>query len=300
MTFAVKNTLNTAVSGSFAFDLPAGVTAEPAAPAFPSLAPGQTAQVPVTFVADAGVKAGKVIVPYRVTYRAGNDAPITAAALAVTLTIDPVLHFVYQHPETNIYQIDAPRYTIRHDMFHGLCRYLADDNDVVRLDGTPLFTFRSEKEEMLYAGTKHAFTWPNEAPANLTAHVYDRTRYHVGFGADRITVRMDAGWAQFDPTYFTVPGKWISPEGEPAWAQIVAVDAGGKEVEAKPDTKLKVAAAELAFPGAEWNLAFAFKPPQPVTFNGTEMQFPIGSLDGDAWSVGFCKPGELETWREGR
>jgi hypothetical protein len=78
------------------------------------------------------------------------------------------------------------------------------------------------------------------------------------------------------------------------------VDASGKEVEAKPGTKLKIAAAELAFPGAPWHLAFAFTPPQPVTFNGTELQFPIGSFNGDAWSVGFCKPGELDAWRQDR
>jgi hypothetical protein len=78
------------------------------------------------------------------------------------------------------------------------------------------------------------------------------------------------------------------------------VDASGEEVEARPETKLKIAAAELAFPGARWHLAFAFTPPQPVTLSGAEMQFPIGSLTGDAWSVGFCKPGELEAWRKRR
>ncbi|MEA3367349.1 MAG: hypothetical protein U9R68_04460, partial [Planctomycetota bacterium] len=300
MTLTVKNTLKARVSGSFAFDLPAHVAVEPAAPEFASLAPGHTARVPVTFLAKARAKEGKVIAPYRVTYREGDAVPVTSAALPVTLTVGPVLHFVYQHPKTNVYQVDAPLYTIRHDMFHGLCRYLADDDDTVRLDGTPLFTFRSEKEKMLHAGTDHAFTWPSEAPASLTAHVYDRCRYHVRLGTDRITVRLDAGWAQFDPAYFTVPGKWLSPKGAPTWARVIAVDAEGKEVEAKPGTNLKIAAAELAFPGANWNLAFAFTPPQPVTFNGTDMQFPIGSLNGDAWSVGFCKPGELDAWRKGR
>ena len=111
---------------------------------------------------------------------------------------------------------------------------------------------------------------------------------------------MDAGWAQFDPAYFTVPGKWVSLQGPPAWARIIAVDGTGKEVEAKPGTKLRIAAAELAFPGARWNLAFTFTPPQPVAFNGTEMQFPIGSLNGDAWSVGFCTPGGLAAWRKRR
>ena len=84
------------------------------------------------------------------------------------------------------------------------------------------------------------------------------------------------------------------------WARVIAVDARGKAVDAKPGTKLKIAAAELAFPGAQWNLAFAFTPPQPVTFNGTEMKFQIGCLNEDAWSVGFCEPGELDAWRKGQ
>jgi hypothetical protein len=120
------------------------------------------------------------------------------------------------------------------------------------------------------------------------------------FRPDRITTRMDAGWTRFDPTHFTVPGRWVCPQGAPTWAKIIAVDSGGKEVDAKPGTKLKVVAAELAFPGAQWHLAFAFTPPQSVTFKGVGMQFPIGSLNGDAWSVGFCRPGELEAWRKGK
>ena len=111
---------------------------------------------------------------------------------------------------------------------------------------------------------------------------------------------MDRDYTQFDPAQLTVPGKWISPQGAPTWSRIIAVEANGKEVEAKPGTKLKTAAAELAFPGARWNLVFAFTPPQPVTFNGTGMQFPIGSFSEDAWSVGFCKPGELDAWRKGQ
>ena len=299
LTFTVKNTLKAKVSGSFAFELPAGITVEPPEPVFAPIRPGKTAQVPVTFMADAGVRAGKVIVPYRLTFRAGSAAPVTSAALPVTLTVGPVLHAVYQHPQTNVFQVDAPRYTIRHDMFGGFCRYLADDNDTVRLDGDPLFTFGSGEREVLFPGTSQAFTWINEAPARLKAHAYDICRYHVAFGSDRITVRMDSEWTQFDPTRFTVPGRWISPRGTPTWSRIVAVDADGREVTAKPGNELRIAAAELAFPGSQWNLAFSFTPPQPVTFNGTGLQFPIGTRNGDTWSVGFCKPGTLDDWRTG-
>ena len=150
-----------------------------------------------------------------------------------------------------------------------------------------------------FPGTRHAFTWPQEAPAYLKAHVYDKCQYHVSFASDRITVRIDSGWTEFDPVRFTVPGRWVSPQGNPVWARIVAVDNDGRETTAKPGTDLKIAAAELAFPGAKWRLAFSFIPPQPVAFNGTELRFPIGSRTGDAWSVGFCKPGELDEWRKG-
>ena len=44
-------------------------------------------------------------------------------------------------------------------------------------------------------------------------------------------------------------------------------------------------------------LAFKFEPAQEVTFNGTELKFAIGSLTNDNWQMGFCRPGELESWR---
>jgi len=300
VTFTVENPLKTKVSGSLAFDLPAGVMIEPAVPRFASLAPGRTARVPVTFRATAGAGEGSLTVPYRITYRAGDNVAITTAAMPVRMTIGPVLRLLYRHPEKNVFRIDAPLYTMECDMFHGLCRHLADDDDTVRLEGTPLFTFRSEKEDMLYAGTPQAFTWPTEAPAHLKAVVKDRCWYHLAFGTDRVTVSVDSGQTLFDPVNFTVPGQWISPAGPPAWARVIAVDAGGKEVEAKPGTTLKIAAAELAFPGGKRNMAFGFTPPQTVNFDGTKMQFPIGAFTGDAWSVGFCKPGDLDAWRRSR
>jgi len=299
MTFTLNNTLRETVSGTLAFDLPAGAAIEPAVPRFGPVPPGATTQVTVAFLAGKDAAAGLRLVPYRVIYRTEKEE-VRTAALPVNIAVGPTLEYVYQHPKPNVYLVHGPRYTLKMDMFHGLTRFLADDDDTVRLEDSPLFTFSDGAKPLLSEGTTHAFTWPSEAPASLVAHAYDRCRYHVGFGADRITVRMDAGWTQFDPTYFTVPGRWVSPQGPPTWARVIAVGASGKEVEAKPGTNLKIAAAELAFPGAKWHLAFAFIPPQPVTFNGDEMQFPIGSLNGDAWSVGFCKPGELDAWRKGQ
>src|SRR5262249_44935739 len=122
-------------------------------------------------------------------------------------------------------------------------------------------------------------------------------RWQALFFGNRILIRMDPAWTQFERTHFTVPGKWVSPAGPPRWARVVAVGLDGKEYEAQPGPKVKVLAAELEFPGAGWNLPFKFGPPQEVAFNGTEMKFSIGSLNYDNWSVGFCKPGGFDAWR---
>ncbi|MEO5367745.1 MAG: heparinase II/III family protein [Magnetococcus sp. WYHC-3] len=298
VTFTMANTGKAGVSGNLAFELPAGVITEPATPVFPMLAPGETAQVPVTFLADGKVAEGDVMGLYRVISRMNEAAPVTAAALPVHLAIGPVLRYVYQYPKTNVFHVDAPRYTIRHDMFHGLCRYLADDDGNVRLDGAPLFTFRDDKDNLLWSGTRSAYTWTFRDPVRIKAHTQDVLQYHVGFGADRITVHMDVGWGRFYQTHFTVPGEWISPKGTPAWRRVIAVEANGREVEAGSVTNLPITAAELAFPDGGWSLAFQFMPPQLVRFDGTMLQFSIGNFTGDAWSIGFCRPGELDDWRQ--
>ena len=303
MTFAVKNTLKQRITGALAFDLPKGVTAEPAAPRFGPLPPGATAQVRITCFAGRNAAQGRWLIPYRVRYRT-EKAPreVRTAAVSFHLVVNPVLEYVYRHPARNVFRVSAPRFIADMDMDSGLTRFLADDDGTIRLNGTPLFTFSDGKKPWLFDGCTNNSTWPSSVPAALTGapSAYGTCRYRMRFKPDRITTRMDPGWTRFDPTYFTMPGRWISPQGAPTWARIIAVDASGKEVEAKPVTKLKIAAAELAFPGAKWNLAFAFTPPQPVTFKGAGMQFPIGSLNGDSWSVGFCRPSGLDAWRKRR
>jgi hypothetical protein len=293
VTFTLNNPLHERVSGSLQFDLPAGVAVKPEKPIFGPIEPGSSATVGVTIASE---NPGRRTVPYRVSYRAGAGKEVPTAALPLTVVTGPTLQDFYEYPQP-YYLIRSPGYTARADMRSGLHRFLADDDDTVRLKGSPLFTFWDGSREVMSEKTTHAFTWPVESPASLTAHAEDRARWQALYFNDRILIRMDRGWTQFEKTHFSVPGKWFSPQGSPRWKRIVALDGAGREVDAQPGAKIKVVAAELEFPAAKWNLAFKFEPAQEVTFNDTELKFAIGSWTNDNWQVGFCRPGELEAWR---
>jgi hypothetical protein len=292
----IKNTLKDDVNGRLEFELSEGLVAEPPAPTFGPLQPGAEAQVAATLVSNKPA-AGRHTVSYRVVYRpAGAAAEIRTGALAMTAMVGPTLEYLYEHGNS-CFLVNAPKYTAKLDMFAGRCRYLADDAGNAYLDGGLLFSFSDGNGEVFGESTTHAGTWPNEAPAHLTAHAYDRCRWQAIFYGDRIFVRMDRGWTQFERTHFTLPGKWASPQGAPQWRRIIAVDAAGKESDAQPGGKLKVAAAALSFPGRARDIAFQFQPPQEIAFNGLEMKFEMGSLTNDGFSIGFCKPDEFDAWR---
>lgn len=306
ITFTIQNVLKEAVSGRLEFELPENLAIKPARPEFGPVPPGNTATVSVTFMTDNS-ENGRYVIPYRLVYRSeSNLAPtkeIRTATKKITVIVGPVLEYLYQYPQSSAYLVNGPRYIARLDMFQGLLRYFADDDNTPRLDGSPLFTFSDGQKDLLFEGTEHASTWQNEVPAWLHAHVYDRARYRIFFFNDRLSVIMDPDWTQFEKTHFTIPGKWVSPQGTPQWKHIVTVDETGKEFTAPsiPDISvgvpIKVIAAELAFPQARWNLCFEFKSQQEVFFIGPGMKFQLDSLNGDSWSVGFCKPGKLDTWR---
>jgi hypothetical protein len=293
MTFLVRNSLKDTIGGVLNFELPPGLRTEPARPTFGPLKPDGVARVEVTFLTD-GLARGRHTVPYHVVFvRQGQKAETTAARGLVVYS-GPTLEHVYQHPKPNVFVLHAPKLTAKFDMFHGLCRYLADDDDTVRLDGEALFTLSDGKVELLNEKTPHAFTWPHESPAHLTAHALDRCRWQMIAFGDRLLFRMDRGWTQFEKTHVTLPGKW---KGSPAWSHVIGVDAAGKEAEVKPEGTVKLSAAELTFPGGKWSLALKLEPPQEVTFRGTEMRFTVNSLSGDNWQVGFCRPGDFDAWR---
>ena len=295
--FTFENTLNEPVSGSLQFDLPAGLEVEPKRVMFGPVQPRASATVGVTIVSNDPA-AGKRTVPYNISYRTGDsEQEVRTAALPLTVVTNPTLQQVYEYPHP-YYLIRSPAYTARADMFNGLHRFLADDDDTVRLNGGPMFTLSDGTAELLSEKTPMNFTWPVPSPASLTATTsQDRARWQAIYLPDRILIRMDSGWTQFEKAYFSVPGQWLSPPGAPRWRRVVALASPRKEIDVQPGPKVNVLAAELEFPGAKWNLAFKFEPAQLVEFNGMELKFAISSRTNDNWQVGFCRPGELEAWR---
>ena len=315
---ALTNPRQDPVTGRVEFGAaPAGVTVTPDRVDFGTLAPKAQHEATVTVKAavppstattvhefsahapgrvELPAGGGRATLLYRVVHGAAGAETVTGWQ-ALPIYLGPTLVPEYRHPERNVFVVHGPRYTAELLMRNGVCVGLRDDDDAVRLADRPLFTLGDGKTTLLAADTQHAFTWPTEAPAHLVAHAQDRVRYHLDFGDDRLTLRLDPDWTQFDPAWVTVPGQWVSPGGAPTWARLVAIGADGKEADAPPAAQLTLAAAELRFPGAKWHLAMAFDPPQPVALNGLEMKFPLGSLKGDRFSVGFCRPGALAAWR---
>lgn len=297
ISFRVTNPLNRPVSGYLDFTLPEELAIKPSAPKFGPIAANGSEQIFVRLYSD-NAAAGAHTIPYRIAYQLDTQRrPTLTRPGSLKVAIGPVLELVYPGaPQRPVYLVYSQRYTAKADMFAGLFRYLADDDGIVRLDGDALFTFSDGKKALLFEGTKHAFTWPVEAPAQLTAHAYDRCRWQALFFADRIMVRMVRDWTQFERAHFTILGKWVSPRGSPQWRTVLSADGSLDDAPSSGST-LTLRAAELSFPGANWNLCFDFIPAQRVTFNGTELKFSIGSLRNDQWTVGFCRPGSLESWR---
>ena len=293
---SIQNVLKDSASGHIELDLPAGIAVQPDRSNFRPLAPGREARVKFAIHASADATAGLHTIPYRLVYRVGGVAEVRTRHLPLKVSVGPTLKYVYPPQGRPYYAVAAPLYTAQLDMFHGMPRFLADDDGTVRLRDAPLFTFTDGEKPMLFEHTPHAYTWAERVPAALKAHTLDRCKYLIRFEDDRLTVTMDDKWTRPERTHFTVPGKWASPGGPPRWMQIIALDASGKQVDVRPGTELRVVAAELAFPDSSWRLAFSFKPAQQVTFTETGMTFSIGSLTGDAWSVGFCRPGRLGDW----
>jgi hypothetical protein len=132
----LDNTLNQPVSGALQFDLPAGLTVEPEKTLFGPIQPKASATVGLTLSSN-NLASGRHTVPYRISYRVGvGGKEVPTAALPLTVINGPTLQYVYEHPRP-YYLIQSPGYTVNADMFNGLHRFLADDDDSLRLNGNP-------------------------------------------------------------------------------------------------------------------------------------------------------------------
>ena len=291
----IKNSLKKPLSGYVEFSTPAGVEIKPARLEFRSVAPGKSANLPFT-VTTGGPAKGKQTLTYRVFWTTDDSAPVRSADQPLVVYAGPTLVKEYANRQAN-YVLHSPKFTARFAMFNGLCSHLADDDGVVRLDGSTLFTMSDGETPLLFEKQKAGYTWPIEAPANIIGNAEEKCRWQAFFYGGRMSVRMIPEWTKFERAHFEIPGRWKSPGGPPRWKRIVGVDAKGKESDVRLGTKLKVTAAELEFPGGKWNLAFQFQPPQHVTFDGAGMKFSIDSFTKDNWQVGFVRPDGFDAWR---
>lgn len=294
---SITNESGQTVSGSVELDLPAGLSLQGEVD-FGPVAPGASTDVDISLQADANSPRGMKRVPYRLRYTSGDDRQArTTLYEALPVTVGSTLVFDYGSAAEPRFRILAPGYTAESIMRQGLLVKLAGPDGTVVLDDQPLFTFSNKDKRLLYRGQQYGFTWPQEAPASITAHVEDRVRYRTAFLNDRVRVSSDRTWTLVEDVRFSLPGAYTAPKGKPAWKRIVAIGPGGEEIDARPGRTVKVAAAELALPGLPYNLAFEFNPPLTVDFDGPAMQFTFDGFSNDWWSFGFCPPGELAEWR---
>ena len=308
VSLSVSNTLRKRVTGRIEFDLPDGITTDPASPEFGPVGAGKTATAEAEFhVFDP--QPGKLTIPYRVVYREEDSAEeIRTQAQPLVAYAGPTLEQRFQFPKPPVYRAVTSWYTAQMRMSDGAFIYLADDSDRVRLAGEPLFLLSEgegdQRVDMLGPEPQKLGVWPGHQPPNVVAEAYGRTenrsqrcRWQAIFMVNSIMFRMDPDWSRFETARFTLPGNWRSSGGKPQWRRIVAVDGRGKERESRPGSDITVAAALLGFPDGDYHLAFQFTPPQKVTFRDAGMEFTVGVVNRDSWRIGFCKRDQFDQWR---
>jgi hypothetical protein len=293
---SITNKSDQTVSGSVELDLPAGLSLEGEA-VFGPIAPGGSSDVAIILRADDRAPRGMKRIPYCLRYTKGDDGQSqTSLHEALPVTIGSTLAFDYSSTPEPRFRIYAPQYTAESIMRQGLLVKLAGPDGTVVLDDQPMFTFSDGDKSLLYPGQQYGFTWPHEAPASMTAHVEDRVRYRTDFLNDRVRVSSDRTWTLVERIHFTLPGVYAARKGKTAWERIIAIGPGGEAIDARPGRAVQVAAAELELPGLPYSLAFEFKPPLAVDFDGTAMTFTFDGFSNDWWSFGFCPAGKLTEW----
>ena len=291
----LQNPTNTAISGVLRFELLPGLSFEPSEVPIQPLAPGGRARRTTTIVA-LDPKHGRNVIPYRMQYRIPGQTPDTlSTALPLPVLVGPTLESVYVHPAP-YYDVRTVRYVVRADMQNGLHRFLADASDIIRLDGTPLFTLSDGKTDLVTEQRVNSFTWPIATPASLTAMSLDRVRWRALYLPNRIVFNLDGSWTQVPVVHVAIPGNWASPSGPPRWRRVVVAEVNGRLSEGTPGAAVRLAGAELEFPDGGSSLAVKFEPPQLVSFEGTGLRFTLTAATNDGWHIGFCRPGEFDAW----
>lgn len=105
-------------------------------------------------------------------------------------------------------------------------------------------------------------------------------------------------WAKGEPAQLSATAE----KGDGSAAALLYASDGYVRLGRDSDLTSRGGWTRLRLPGAGGKLlrdkiAALKTPPREVAFEGTKLSFALPCLTGDHWTVGFCKPGELDAWR---
>ncbi len=294
-SISLRNLTNRRIDARVEFEAVPGIEIAPNPTAVTRLAPGARTRLPMTLTT-RNTEPGWVLLPYRTAYRYAGGAWEWTRPGGLAVAIGAVLEPVYDFPNAPVYRVHAPGYTAELDMHHGLIRRLMHADGTLILDREPLFTLADDERMLLFAGTKTAFTWTVESPAEVVAHAEDRLRWRAKFLDDRIQFSLIPEWARSERVHVNMPGAWARKS---RWRR--GLSSQGVKIFAAPaasPAQIPVDALELEIDAHDLSLCVDFSTSLPVTIVDTGVQFSLAAQSRDTWSVGFCPRGELAAWAE--
>ncbi len=292
-SITLRNVSNRSIDTRVAFTAARGMEIAPNPTAVTRLDAGATIQVPVA-ITTRNADPGWVSLRYRTAYRHDGGKWHWTRSRGLAVAVGAVLQPIYDFPNPPVYRVHAPDYVVELDMHHGLIRRLIHADGTTVLDREPLFTLADDQQMQLFTGTKTAFTWTVESPAEVVAHANDRLRWRARFLDDRIQFGLIPEWARSERVYVHMPGTWV-PKSRWRRGLTSLGERTFDEPGAAPD-QLPVTALEQEIDARDWSLCVNFSTPQPVTIVGTGVHFSLPTQSRDTWSVGFCPRGGLAGW----
>ncbi len=329
VTLELRNGSPVPKSGRIRLSLPGGVLAEPSdgstvargerndhANSFgwelPTIAPNQTTNIFLRMSSDGTATPGLYPATAQVTgTNQGNWTP----AIALPITIGPVLVEDNSFPTFGEYVIYAPRYILRMSKRYGTSRFLRDDANRPRYEATfwdrrptaattpdAIPRLRVNDQEALAWGDPAQFLWPNTAPASVTVGT-GRSRLAWSFEDDAVRIEPVALWSVEAPHEFIFPGErfgWTAWGGRPQWMRIIAIDERGEEkLLTKPPTEArKIFAAALHTPGYEEAVCIAVDRPQMARFDGASVRISVNP--GEPLWFGLATLDQFDNWTRSR